>query len=324
MNPYTGKNFKRVINEKDYAIVKRRLEKGQSIERISAYTGISEKNLEFIKAHPQYTGYKNLDKLKALVEPYAFYIRKEECFDLPPKIYEKIIVEFNPEQKKIYQELVKMMLAYYDTHELTVQNKLSLTLRLMQVCGGFFPSKELKKPVLIGAKNAKIERLKQDLEEIADEKVIIWSHFVAEIEMLTTELKKAFPQWRVETYYGKTEKTKRQQLITEFKAGRIKLLIANQQTASVGLNLQRSNLHYFYSNSYSLDQRVQAEDRSHRHGQQWPVVYKDLIMRDSVEVKVLEVLKNKRNLLDYFRDKSLKEILGVEEQKCKKNETDSE
>ena len=309
MNRYTGKTFQRVMNEKDYAHIKRRIEKGESLERISAYTGVSEKNIQYIINRPEFTGYKNMEDLKKIVAPHVYYKNKADCLDLPPKIYERIYVEFGDEQKKIYKDLVRLLLAKYGDAELNVKNKVSLTLRLMQICGGFFPSPELKKPVLIGNKNVKVTRLIEDLEEIGNECVIIWAHFVAEIECLTSALQSSFSNWRIEKYYGKTDKIKRRTLVSDFQSGKIKILICNQQTASFGLNLQRSNLHYFFSNTYSLEHRLQAEDRSHRAGQKWPVVYKDIIIKDSIEERVLQVLKNKKGLLDYFKTHSLKDLI---------------
>jgi len=309
MNRYTGKTFQRVMNEKDYDQIKRRVARNESIERISAYTGISEKNIQYILTHPEFTGYKNIDDLKKIIEPHVFYKNKVDCLDLPPKIYEKIYVEFGKEQKKIYNDLTKLLLARYEDAELSVQNKVSLILRLMQICGGFFPSPELKKPELIGEHNVKITKLVEDLEEIGDERVIIWAHFIAEIECLTETLQSSFPNWRTESYYGKTDKIKRRLLVKEFQDGKIKILICNQQTASFGLNLQRSNLHYFFSNTYSLEHRLQAEDRSHRSGQKWPVCYKDIIIKDSIEERVLKVLKNKKGLLDYFKTHTLRDLI---------------
>lgn len=309
MNRYTGKTFQRVMNEKDYEQIKRRIAKGESIEKISLYMGVSEKNLNYLINHPSFSGYKNLEDLKQIIEPHAFYKNKADCLDLPPKIYEKLYVDFGKEQRKIYKDLVALLLARYRDKELTVQNKVSLTLRLLQVCGGFFPSPELKKPQMISEKNVKIERLIEDLEEVSGEKVIIWAHFVAEIEALYDILTETFPQWRIESYYGKTDKVKRRLLIQDFQNGKIKILICNQQTASFGLNLQQSNLHYFYSNTYSLEHRLQAEDRSHRAGQKWPVVYKDILIQNSIEEKVLHVLKNKQSLLDYFKVHSLGDLI---------------
>ena len=312
MNRYTGKTFQRVMNEKDYADLKRRVARGESTERIAAYTGVSEKNIQYILNHPEFTGYKNIDDLKKIIAPHVFYKNKEDCLDLPPKIYEKLYVEFGVEQRKIYRDLTKLLLARYDNVELPVQNKVSLTLRLMQICGGFFPSPALKKPKLIGEKNVKITKLIEDLEEIGDERVIIWAHFIAEIECLIETLQSSFPTWRIESYYGKTDKIKRRVLVKEFQNGKIKILICNQQTASFGLNLQRSNLQYFFSNTYSLEHRLQAEDRSHRSGQKWPVVYKDIIIKDSIEERVLKVLKNKKGLLDYFKTHTLRDLINNE------------
>jgi SNF2 family DNA or RNA helicase len=314
MNRYTGRTFQRIMNEKDYEQLKKRVSAGESPERISAYMGISEKNIQYILSHPEFTGYKNIEELKTFIAPHVYYKNKADCLDLPPKIYEKIYVDFNPDQKRIYDNLVTLLLAKYADAELTVQNKVALTLRLMQVCGGFFPSPELKKPKLIGEKNVKISRMIEDLEEAGEERVIVWAHFIAEIEAITEELRKSFPNWRIESYYGKTDKIKRQTLIREFQKGDIKILVCNQQTASFGLNLQRSNLHYFFSNTYSLEHRIQAEDRSHRSGQKWPVVYKDIIVRKSIEERVLTVLKNKQSLLDFFKSHKLVELIKPDEE----------
>ena len=119
----------------------------------------------------------------------------------------------------------------------------------------------------------------------------------------------SFSNRRTEPYYGKTDKVKRRLLVKEFQDGKIKILVCNQQTASFGLNLQRSSLHYFFSNTYSLEHRLQAEDRSHRSGQKWPVVYKDIIIKDSIEERVLKVLKNKKGLLDYFKTHTLRDLI---------------
>jgi SNF2 family DNA or RNA helicase len=316
MNNYTGKMYHRLITLKEYNLVKYYLEKSNwDEERIAAQTGVSEKNIEYIKQQSEFTQYKNLEEIKEKINSASFFVKKEECLDLPPKIYETILVEPSKEQKKIYDDLRKELLAKYKDRELTVFNKVTLTMRLMQVCGGFFPTIDLdsKKPktenVPIGSKNRKIERLKDDLYEIGDERVIIWSHFIAEIELLEKELKKEFINWEIRSYYGHTSKEDRSNIISDFQAGKIKLLICNQQSGSFGLNLQRSNLHYFFSNDFSLEHRLQAEDRSHRSGQNFPVCYKDILVTGTIEEKIVEKLQQKKALLNYFRDTPWRELL---------------
>jgi len=52
----------------------------------------------------------------------------------------------------------------------------------------------------------------------------------------------------------------------------------------------------YYSNSYSLEHRLQSQDRVHRIGQRNPVTYIDLITEGSIDEKIVESLQNKIDL----------------------------
>ena len=78
---------------------------------------------------------------------------------------------------------------------------------------------------------------------------------------------------------------------------------------SMGHNLQNAHNVFFYSNSYSLQDREQTEDRIHRSGQTEKCLYMDFIMEGSIDMKVYSALKMKKKLLDYIRDKDVKEFL---------------
>jgi SNF2 family DNA or RNA helicase len=221
----------------------------------------------------------------------------------------------SPEQKRVYKELERRLIVEYNNHDLSVKNKLSLIGRLQQITGGFFPYTEIdgeeKRTGIeaIQGANPKLIALENDIEETGNEKIIIWARFTAEIKMLEKELKKTFHSEKiVKSYFGETPEKERGRIIEEFKAGKIDVLIINQ-SAGIGFNFQISTLHYYFSNSYSLEQRKQSEDRSHRSGQKNTVVYKDLIMAGTVDEKVYSVLKNKEDLLDYFRSKTIREFL---------------
>ena len=315
-HPGTGRNYLRNIKPSEITSIRKYAEQGKDPETIGYILGTSESNVRFILENPKLqTSYKHLDILKKSIEPFSYIVKKEDCLDLPPKIYETLYVEMNSEQKRIYKELVDKYLTEYDDHELSVLNKVTLIGRLQQITGGFFPYKEeegvKKKVIPIGASNPKLKVLIRDLEE-TNEVVIIWARFVAELKLIKLQLDKAFPDRRKELYYGGTYQEDRAKIIKDFKAGKVDILIANQRTAGMGLNLQRSHFQYFYSNSYSLEDRLQAEDRSHRHGQESAVVYKDIIVRDTVDEQVHVVLKTKKNLLDYFRSNTLESFLGGE------------
>ena len=313
-HPGTGRMFNRGMRYDEMKSIHKYYEEGKAISTIAYLMQTSESNVQFVINNPKLLSpYKHLDELKEKIDPVSSIARKEDCLDLPPKIYERLICEMNTEQKRIYKELKKEFLSIYNEHELTVMNKVSLVGRLQQVTGGFFPYRDENgkaRVEQIMSSNPKMNILKRDLEEAGDEKIIIWARFVAEITLIYFELTKAFPEKRIEMYYGGVRKELRPAIIEDFKKGKINALVINQQTGALGLNLQRSHFHYYYSNSFSIEDRLQSEDRSHRIGQTSPVLYKDIIMENSVDEKVYQVLQAKKSLIDYFRSNTLKSFIG--------------
>ena len=307
------RSFTRKFRDSDFKSIRKYYDDGKDIELIANIMSTTESNVKYIVDHPDlHVPYKHLDEIKLAIDPVAYIVRKEDCLDLPPKVYERLYVEMGSEQKRIYKELIKEYMSEYMGKELTVQNKLTLVGRLQQITGGFFPYSEEGKGKIqrIGATNPKIEILKRDMEEFDwGSPIIIWARFVGELKLLELELKKQYPEKNIQLYYGGVNGLKRKYIIEDFKAGKVDIFIANK-TASTGLNLQRSHFQYFYSNSYSLEDRVQQEDRSHRIGQNDSVLYKDIIMKDTVDERVFSVLSAKKDLLDYFRSNTIEEFLG--------------
>ena len=77
----------------------------------------------------------------------------------------------------------------------------------------------------------------------------------------------------------------------------------------MGLNFQISSLHFYFSNDYSIERRLQSEDRSHRFGQKNTVIYIYLVVPKTVDYLVYASLRNKMDLVNYFKGKSLEELL---------------
>jgi len=334
VNPYNGGRYQTLIDERMYNIVLNRLKKFKEArggtlmpddyETVAALYKVSEKNVRFIEQHPEYTRYKRLDELKSLIAKDVFSVKKEDCLDLPPKVYEKIYVDMSKEQRRIYKSLKTELLAQYEGQELTIANKVALTLRLMQVMGGFFPYTEaaivlpganpkfvshdrVVKAKLIGETNPKLEAIKADLDEVPDEqRIIIWAHFVAELKLIYAELKKDYSCC---LYYGATPANDRLKIIEDFKANKYKIFIGNAATAGFGLNLQNATLQYYFSNTFKVEDRLQAEDRSHRIGVKSTVVYKDVIMKNTVDEKIHANIAAGRNLNDFFKSTSLHDML---------------
>ena len=78
------------------------------------------------------------------------------------------------------------------------------------------------------------------------------------------------------------------------------------------MNLQRSNIQYYFSNGFSYEDRKQAEDRIHRIGQKAKtVLYKDLCIKGTVDDKIKSKFLERKELAEDFRN--MKEFIQFED-----------
>lgn len=323
---FQGRSFNVTLDERIFNIIKNRLKIYNSdnklthriLEDMSAQYGVKISDIMIINKMDKFTGYKNLKELKEKISPVTFFVKKEDCLDLPDKVFEKLYCPMGTHQKEIYKTLKRNMYAEYEGKEITIINKVVMALRLQMVTGGLFPWLDTDIKINKDGEEFfdteyKFERLKdcgkvkvllEDLEEVSIKtSIIIWARFRGEIELIESKLLEK--GYTCDKYYGGSEYN----VIDRFKNKEFRILIASPQKGGEGLNLQISTLQYFYSNSFRADSRLQAEDRSHRIGQTNKVTYKDLICKGTIDERVYDILKRKENLIDYFRTNNNLEFL---------------
>jgi SNF2 family DNA or RNA helicase len=137
------------------------------------------------------------------------------------------------------------------------------------------------------------------LEECIDEmdgKVIIWSRFRYDIKKIEAALKKTHGPSSTVSYFGDTTDDARQEAIKSFQFGDARFFVANPQTAGFGLTLTAATNVIYYANDFNLETRVQSEDRAHRIGQHHPVLYVDLMTKNTVDEHIVKTLQSKIEL----------------------------
>lgn len=265
---------------------------------------------------------RNMDELKERIDPYSYRVTKEECLDLPPKIYTEIPVLLRGEQLRLYNKLKSELLLEADGEEIPIVMQLTRLLRLQQIVGGFVTSESGDVLPIDGA-NVKLEALLDDLDvQPTNEQAVIWARFRAEIELIRDALDKLYGAGCCGTYYGGVSGADRAALIDSFQAGDTRFFIATQQAGAMGLTLTAASLAYYYSNSFSLEDRLQSIDRLHRIGQHKPVVYKDIVGLNTIDRRVVSALMAKLNIADLVTgdSKRLREFLENIENKDLTNE----
>jgi SNF2 family DNA or RNA helicase len=242
----------------------------------------------------QVVGYRHLDELKGKLDRFAFRVTKEECLDLPDKIYLRRDVELTAEQKKAYEQMKLMALAVLDQGLVSTNNALTQLMRLHQIVCGYVKlddGQELDLP------NNRINEL-MDLLAESDGKVIIWANYRKNIQDIKLAIQKEYGMTSVATYYGDTAAEERQDIVDKFSdpKSELRFFVGNPTTGGYGLTLVSSHTVVYYSNSFDLEKRLQSEDRAHRIGQTEKVTYVDLIATNTVDEHIVKALRNKINI----------------------------
>ena len=249
--------------------------------------------------------YRRLPELSEKLEKFSYRVLKEECLDLPPKIYMRRTVELTPEQKKVYAQMKQMALATLDGKVMSTVNVMTQLMRLHQVTCGHFKADDSS---ITKLDNNRVNALLELLEE-TDGKVIIWANYREDIKNITDSLKKAYGDDSTVEYHGGVDSTLRQDNIAQFqeKNSPTRYFVGNAQTGGYGITLTAANTVVYYSNSYDLEKRLQSEDRAHRIGQTGSVTYVDLIAEGTIDEKIVKSLRSKINIANEIMGEDLKD-----------------
>ena len=250
--------------------------------------------------------YRRLDELADILDKFSYRVLKEDCLDLPEKVFTKRLVELTPEQDKAYKQMKQMALAMLDNGEvMTTVNVMTQLMRLHQITCGHFKADDGTTTAL---KNNRIDALMQLLEE-TEGKVIIWANYREDIKNIVAELKKAYGEASTVEYHGGVDATLRQDNIAQFqeKNSPTRYFVGNAQPGGYGITLTSANTVVYYSNSYDLEKRLQSEDRAHRIGQTGSVTYVDLIAENTVDDKIVKSLRSKINIANEIMGEDIKD-----------------
>ena len=247
-------------------------------------------------------GYRNLDELEKTLKKFSYRVLKQDCLDLPDKIYTTRVIQLTEQQKKLYLQMKRFALAELKGRTMTSFNVLTQVMRLHQIICGFMKTDEGR---IIDIENTRVQELLNVLDE-TEGKAIIWCTYRHNILSLKDILKEKYGELSTDTLFGDTPDKKRMTLVERFqdKESPFRFLVGNPQTGGRGLTLTAANTVIYYSNGYDLEIRLQSEDRAHRIGQTNKVLYVDIVAEKTVDEKIIKALKSKINIA--------KEIMGEE------------
>jgi len=248
--------------------------------------------------------FKNLGELSEIVKNFSYRVLKEDCLDLPPKVFIKRHVSLTPDQKKIYNQMKENALAILNGKLTSTMTVLTQLMRLHQItCGHFIADDGSTQAV----ESNRLNELMNVLEE-TEGKAIIWANYQLSVGEIIQRIIKEYGEDSYVHYYGLTPQEDRQDFIRKFQNDpKCRFLIGTPQTGGYGITLTQANTVIYYSNGYDLEKRLQSEDRAHRIGQKKTVTYIDLICEDTVDEKIVKALRDKINIASEVMGEELKD-----------------
>ena len=208
--------------------------------------------------------YQRLDELSENLKPFSYRVLKEDCLDLPDKVYVKREVELTKEQEQHYATMKATAMALLKGDIVKAPHVLTQLMRLHQITCGHLTTETGE---IVDIKSNRIKELLKILEEI-NGKVIIWAHYVHDIEKIVKAISTVkdenenllYGPDSVISYYGETPSEQRQKNIEAFQDPRspVRFFVGNPQTGGYGITLTAANTVIYYSNGYDLEKRLQS------------------------------------------------------------------
>jgi SNF2 family DNA or RNA helicase len=238
-----------------------------------------------------------ITELKKKIYPFILRrVKKDVLKDLPDKIEKTMFIEMTSGQKKIYEE----RRAYYykmiheQIKEKGVGGSQFYILQALNELRQITSCPEVKNDTVISGKREVL--INNIIDAVENEhKVLIFTNYIKSIESICEDLEKqGIP------YLSMTGATKdRQGLVDKFQNDKkYKVFIMTLKTGGVGLNLTAADTIFIYDPWWNKTVENQAVDRAYRLGQDRTVFAYKLIMKDSIEEKILKLQESKSQLLD--------------------------
>lgn len=239
------------------------------------------------------------ERLKKMVSPFILRRLKQDVLkDLPDKLEEIQFARFEAKQQQVYDGQVvhmKEMLAKQSGEEFA-QNKLQILAeltKLRQICCD--PSLLFENYNGESAKRqACMDLIKSAIE--GEHRILLFSQFTSMLALLEESLKAEGIEYYKIT--GATPKEERIRLVKQFNEGTVPVFLISLKAGGTGLNLVGADVVIHYDPWWNQAVQNQATDRAHRIGQKKVVTVYKLIMKNSIEEKIVHLQEAKKNLAD--------------------------
>ena len=250
-----------------------------------------------------------------MVRPFILRrLKKDVLKELPDKVEDVIYARMEDEQNRLYQAREKQLLmmlasqseAEFKTQKLQILAELTA---LRQICCD---------PSLVYENYTHSPAKTQTCIEVVENavsgghKILLFSQFASMLERLLAAFQKQ--GLRAFLLTGKTSKEERRRLVAEFQKGSADIFLISLKAGGTGLNLTAADLVIHYDPWWNLAAQNQATDRAYRIGQDNKVTVLRLIMKGTIEERILKMQEDKQNLADSIISEDGVSITGLDKE----------
>lgn len=262
-------------------------------------------------------GFDAMGELSRLVSYRSKHVTKAECMDLPPLIRQVIRVPMSPDQRRMYEEMKRDFVTMVDARAadpgaVTATLAITKALRLQQIASGYVKTNEDEEIGLDGT--PKMDALKQLLETLTPNgKVLVWAAWRNNYLQIAKVCDSIGVKY-VTLVGGMSDTSRNAAVDALVKDPETRVLIGNPGSGGIGVNLVEAKYAVFYSRTFSMMHKVQAEARNFRGGSEMhdKITHYDIVCENSIDELIAEKLALKIQMSDKLLGNLSRELQAQE------------
>ena len=246
-------------------------------------------------------------QLKRLVQPFMLRRLKHEVLqDLPPKIEHVRKIYLSEEERRLYHATALQVRKELENESMDKLCILAALTRLRQICcspGLCYENYQ--------GSNSKLDATLELCASMVENghQILLFSQFTTMLEEIRVRLEQENICYFM--LQGSTPKEKRAQLVKAFNRGEASVFLISLKAGGTGLNLTAADVVIHYDPWWNLAAQNQATDRTHRIGQQNHVQVYQMIAKDTIEERILELQAKKATLMESIGESNEGAILQM-------------
>jgi len=255
--------------------------------------------------------YRNLNDFVKRLASCAILLKKEDVLDLPPFVHETRKITLSAKSRKIYNEITEENYAYLeeleaDGIEITASHVFAVQRKQMQITSGFiYPDliqigegddAKMIKPDAVRLGTEKVNVLLDIIDKRAGEPTIIVVQMDEEEDIVSEALTKSFG-FTPKILNGSVKgAARRHEMIRAAAREGDPYFVVKESVVARGVDMRAFDMTIFYSHTPDTEDYDQMMSRNHRGGQTKNITYMHLLCENTVDLRIMRILRNDMNL----------------------------